>query len=242
MARQLQSTYTGTIGNLTFYKLYNGFYVRSKSSGGTQTEATKAGQKPFAAAVTIAAYLRKIAHPAIPYPASKDMQHRLIKATLQWLRATPAATAAAPWPIPQLEGFQFLPLTPLSQKIAWEIAVVPSVNKGVTITLPAFIPKQTITAPAGTKKAELCFAWGTYSLREKKILSLSSQSVQIPYTARERKEQKLLIPVATSKNVISIIAVSISYKVRGPGNPALITIQQKAHKAAAILYAIYGGA
>ena len=86
MARQLQSGIRGTFGNLTFYQLYGNYYVRTKSAGGEQTDKTKSCRQPFAIAVTLAAAIRKMLHPAIPYPTNKAMQNNLCKAVLLYLR------------------------------------------------------------------------------------------------------------------------------------------------------------
>jgi hypothetical protein len=45
LARQLNTKLTGTKGNLSFYKMYDTYYVRTKSQGGKQTQRTKAKQK-----------------------------------------------------------------------------------------------------------------------------------------------------------------------------------------------------
>jgi hypothetical protein len=84
LARQLNIKLTGTKGNLSFYKMYDTYYVRTKSQGGKQTQRTKAKQKDFAIAAALSKRIRLALHTAIPNPKQKAMQNRLTTALLQW--------------------------------------------------------------------------------------------------------------------------------------------------------------
>jgi hypothetical protein len=89
MARQANTKRTGAKGDLSFYKMRDTYYVRTKSYGGTQTKATKARQKDFALAAFLVARIRSTLHFAIPDPGQKSMQNRLTQALMQWARLSP---------------------------------------------------------------------------------------------------------------------------------------------------------
>jgi len=235
MARQLQSSFTGTVGNLTFYKLYNQYYVRTKSSGGLQTEATKRCQQPFGLAATIAANLRRILHPAIPNSASKEAQNRLSTAVLQWLRSQADSTLHPPYPISEVQGFQFISQTSLQQLLLVNITVQTSPGKGLTIHLPALIPSQHIKAPKGTNSVQIKIASGSYCLRQNKTISAFCHTIEIPYTSKVITAQTIATPLALEPHQIIATAISVSYKIKQPGSPIPIPVQQHQWQASSII-------
>ncbi len=235
MAMQLQSSFTGTVGNLTFYKLYNQYYVRTKSPGGVQTEATKACQQPFGMAATVAANLRRILLPAIPNPTSKEAQNRFSNAVLQWLRSDAYQACQFPCQVQELQGFQFVPQTTLQQLLHINISVYISLGKELTIHLPAFTPKQDCKAPQGTKTIQLEIASGSYHLGQKKITSVFHQTVEIPYISKRRKEEIITTLVTIEPNQVIATAVSIGYNSKQPGSPVPIPVRQHRWRAASVI-------
>ena len=161
MARQLNTKLTGTKSNLTFYKMYDEYFVRLKSYGGKQTQRTKARQKDFAIAASLSKNIRLILHTAIPNPKQKAMQNRLTKALLQWqLSRTVQENAAV---IEQINHFQFIEEVLLQTIFNVPVTINKSAEDYLQIIIPAFTPKRSVKAPRQTKQIHINIAAGRCS-------------------------------------------------------------------------------
>ena len=145
LARQLNTKLTGAIGNLSFYKMYDTYYVRIKSQGGKQTQRTKARQKDFAIAASLSKNIRLALHAAIPKPKQKAMQNRLTKALLQW-QLSRAALETNTAVIQQLNNFQFIEEAPLQTICNIPVSINKTPEDGLQIIIPSFTPKQSVKA------------------------------------------------------------------------------------------------
>ncbi|MDQ2752839.1 MAG: hypothetical protein M3R72_07435 [Bacteroidota bacterium] len=235
MARQLQSNITATFGNLTFYQLYGTYCVRTKSSGGKQTSKTKSCQQPFATAATVAAAIRKMLHPAIPYPFKKEMQSNLCKAVLLWLRSGEKDEAESLSDDKSIQGFQFVTSTSLQSLLLIKVEAIFSSSGEWFIHLPAFIPAQHIVAPKATKEVQLTIACGSYSLAERKVTATQSRVINVLYSGKERKAEAFNTGIKKTESCIIVAALSVAYKIKQRSNPKLIMVQQQAWRAASIV-------
>jgi hypothetical protein len=123
MARQVNAKITGAKDHLSFYKMYDKYYVRAKSYGGKQTKATKARQKDFALAAFFAARIRSTLHFAIPNPKQKSMQNRLTQTLTQLVLTKPLQKPSSQVMIKQLIGFRFIEATPLDALLNLAISI-----------------------------------------------------------------------------------------------------------------------
>ncbi len=235
MARQVTSKFTGTKAGLTFYKMYNSFYVRTKSRAGIQTSGTRARQKDFALAASLSACIRSMLAPAIPNPKQKTMQNRLTKAIMQWVLTNPLQCNQNT-SVGMLNGFHFTAEPSFLQNIFKEQVTNAGPGNGLQITIPAFKPVQVIKAPPGTKQVQLTIAAGCCTMAPVKPMQCAYEQLTIRYNNKLKEQQSVNLPAA-EKNTLTVIAVAVSCWVKQPGSTALLQVKQKTWSPAAIVYA-----
>ena len=237
MARQLNTKLTGSKSGLSFYKMYDTYYVRTKSQGGKQTQGTKARHKDFAIAASLSKNIRLVLNTTIPNARQKAMQNRLTKALLQW-QLTGAAIQNNAALIGSLNNFQFIEETPLQT-----ISNVPfTINKtaagSLQITIPAFIPKQSIKAPGQTKQIHINIAAGRCGIEQNRQIEKTHNRVILTYNNKPVQQQIIELSLKSFAPSITVAAISLNYWVKQQSSINLLKVKQKAWSPAAIIYAI----
>lgn len=237
MARQANTKITGTKGDLSFYKLDDTYYVRTKSYGGTQTKATKARQKDFALAVFLAAGIRSTLHSAIPNPKQKSMQNRLTQSLMQWALTKPVQQPVSPLMLEQLMGFRFIEATPLDALLNLAISIHVTGN-ALRVTIPAFNPKQAIKAPAGTTRIKITIAAGSCSTKKHLSPVHAHKELIISWRNKLIPQQEIVFEIIPEPGHMSLVAVSVAYLVKQDNKEGSAWIKQHRWNAGEIIYAV----
>jgi hypothetical protein len=239
LARQLNTKLTGTKSGLSFYKMYDTFYVRTKSQGGKQTQRTKARQQDFAIAASLSKNIRLMLHATIPNPKQKTMQNRLTKALLQW-QLSRVVQETNPAVIQQLNNFQFIKETPLQTILNIPVTIDKTPGEGLQIIIPAFKPKQSLKAPEQTKQICINIAAGRCSYTQLNQTESTHKQIIITYNNKPVKQQIIQLPLNPTEQSITVVAISFSYWVIQQNYSGLLRVKQKAWSPAAIIWATEG--
>jgi hypothetical protein len=213
MARQLNQYYVGRQGNVIFYKLNEGYYLRSMPVAFKQTTATKIRSTNFAIASRAGRTLRYLLEPVIPFSKDKRMQNHFAGAIMKWLKLNTMQQIEPAANLPFIQNFQFNSACSLScrWKTGWQVTPV---NDGMlSVYIPAFIPLQNISAPASTVSIECTITVASCTLENGEENGSFTKSFSIPYTDDEIPGQVQSFPLAMPAGSLVVAAVALQYNV-----------------------------
>jgi hypothetical protein len=236
MPSQIDVQITGRIQNLIFYKRGDKYYTRTAPGKVKQTKATKKRATEFGQASRIGKCLREQLRPAIPFPSDNKMQTRLVSALFQWLRSGFDATQPNDQ-VPFVSNFSFTEGYSLRER--WRVALqVTRVNEGgLQLTIPAFVPARSISAPAGTLTVKCNIAATTCTVANGITTSGFCTSLHFDFNEEEVPEQVVSLPMPASAGSLVVTAISLEYNLLKNGY-----VQQTANKAfmpAGVVSAMY---
>lgn len=210
MPSQIDVQLTGRIQNLIFYKRGDKYYVRTVPVKVKQTKATKKRATEFGKASRIGKGLRQQLLPAIPFPADNKMQTRLVSALFQWLRS--GYDAAQPGDeVPFVNNFPFT--EGYSVRERWNVALkVTKPEEGLLqVTIPAFVPVKSISAPAGTVAVKCNIAATACTVANGITAGGTCTSLHFDFNEVEVPERVVSLPLPTSTGNLVVTAISLEY-------------------------------
>ncbi len=238
MGIQTNLYYQGTQGNLVFYELNGGFYMRAKPSVVRQTAATRACAGTFGAAVRMAKNIRAAIAPVLPNPRDRQIMNRLNTSMYKWLLTAPLDNSANYQPVPALTGFSFNEETALSERLKLQLDVNWLEPGGPMLEIPAMNPTRDIIAPAHTVSVTLQIETASCRLSDGAITGTCSKTIIIPYKTMMLPAQNIMLPIAPSPIALVVIAASLRYVVGSKRGSAIVN--RSSWMPAGIVDAVYG--
>ena len=176
-------------------------------------------------------------HAAIPNPKQRAMQNRLVKTLMEWQLANPLQHAKSTI-ITNLIGFQFVANAELQNIFSLQVTINDITKDMLQVIIPAFIPKQLIKAPLGTKQIHLNIAVGSCSTTNGKNLQRINRQILISYNNKTITSQTIELSLKKQPGTLTVAAISLSFWVKQRNSTALIKIKQSAFSPAAIIYSV----
>jgi hypothetical protein len=235
MATQPPMGLTGRTGNIIHYRIGDKFFSRSAPRKFKQTKATKRRAGEFGRASGLASNIRTLLVSVIPEPADKKMQGRLVATVFQWLSGLVTRTDDS---IPgELGSFQFTE-TSRTVRDRWQIAFkIKNPAPGLLqIEIPAFIPKESLVAPAGTVSVLCGIAVGVCDKETGRQHGKFATELTYEYNNAQREKQIIPISLPTPKSSLITMGASLEYTIMKEGK--LQRNRNKAFMPAGIVNAI----
>lgn len=228
---------TGRINNLIFYKLGDRYCVRTVPQRVKQTKATKANGKLFGIAARAGKAVRHQVFPVIPFPADNKMQTRLVSAIYQYLRSPEGAATESNNELPFIIDYQFTEGYTLAER--WPVKLTVQENKdGICeLSIPAFIPAKSISAPAGTVSVICNIAIAGFTRATGIATGGFSTSLHFDHNETEVPAQVVALPVAMPGGSVIITAASLEYNTIKNGRPE--KMNKQAFMPSNIISAVY---
>jgi hypothetical protein len=210
MASQKQLQITGRIGNVIFYKRGDNYYARSVPAKVKQTQATKKSATLFGKASAAGKCLRQQLLPCLPFPKDATMQVRLVSAISAWLRSA----GDPPQPgteVPFVSNFQFT--EGYSVRERWHVTLqVGKAEEGMLqLTIPAFEPARSLSAPAGTVTVKCNIAATACNVDKGTTAGGFSTALHFNFNGDKVPEQVVSMPLPASRGNLLVTAVSLEY-------------------------------
>jgi hypothetical protein len=210
MASQKQLQITGRIGDVVFYKRGDKYYARSVPAKVKQTKATKKCATQFGKASAAGKCLRHQLLPCIPFPRDVTMQVRLVSAISAWLRSA----TDPPQPgneVPFIKNFQFTEGGSVRERWRVTLHVTRVDDGGLQLTIPAFAPGRSISAPAGTLTVKCNIAATACNIDKGVTTGGYATSLHFDWNDKEVPEQVISLPVPARPGNLVVTAVSLEY-------------------------------
>jgi hypothetical protein len=237
MPQKLTVQLTGRINNLIFYKLGDKDCVRTVPQRVKQTKATKASGKLFGIAARAGKAIRQQVLPVIPFPADNKMQTRLVSAIYQYLKSPEGAATASNNELPFIIDYTFTEGYTLAER--WQVKLtVTEINEGIfELSIPAFIPAKSISAPAGTVSVTCNIAIAGFTRATGIAAGGFSTSLHFDHNEIEVPAQVVALPIPRSGGSVIVTAASFEYNTIKNGIPG--KMKNKAFMPSDIISAVY---
>ncbi|MFI5192480.1 MAG: hypothetical protein ACHQD7_00420 [Chitinophagales bacterium] len=230
--------FTGRIQNLIYYKRGNRTCVRTMPERVRQTKATKARAGEFGRASRIGKAIREVLLPVIPNPKDMSMQTRLVAALFQWLQSANARPADLAGPVSQVTGLD-LSDPGHSVRERWRVSFqVDHPSSGlIQIRIPAFVPKDSILAPAKTVSVTCKISAGSCDAATGTALGSASLERTFVYDRTPVAAETISMKLPTPKGSLIVTGIVLEYRVNKNGYPQTNT--NKNFMPANIVHAMY---
>jgi len=218
MAKLTPMGFTGRIGNVIHYRMGEKFYARVAPGKFKQTKATKKRAGEFGRASTIGSAVRGLLYEAIPDPADRKMQGRLVSALFEWIQSfnnqRPGVNHER-----FIENFSF---TGTGSTVCerWKVDLqLKNPSPGlVQIYIPGFVPKESIKAPAGSVSVVCKITIGTLEVSTGKRLKKYFTELVYPFNGKPVEEKTISIELPTPKDCLILAGISLTYQVTKNGH------------------------
>jgi hypothetical protein len=206
--------FNGKVANVVGYQSYGKQRLRSLPARIHQTLATRQSGRLFGRASGIGAAIRHRLVQIIPYPSDIKMQTRLTSSIYKWLKENTATVPFDSDHLPFIEGYQFTDDGyTLSQRFRLNMQTAHPVEGLVQIHVPAFVPVQSITAPAGTISLECHVAAVNCSMDDPGKSEYSATAFTFSYNDQLVDAQTISLKLPTPPGSLLITVASLKYLV-----------------------------
>ena len=213
MALQMETYLSGRMNNVVFFKRAGTYMARSLPATVKLAAATKVCNGNFGIASACGKILRQLLQPVLPFPKDRRMQIRFSGAIAKWLGAANAATIPPVTAIPFVNQFRFTECPGVAER--WKLGLLvqqPAANT-IALHIPAYIPTQTITAPAHTVAVTCTITAAACMLMGAAPTGSHTTTMEIPYTDTLIPAQTMEWPLPAPAGTVIITAMALRYQL-----------------------------
>lgn len=235
MAKQTNLYFKGRWGKLVFYDRLGEPVMRTQAENVKQAPASIVRSSNLGTASAAASALRKQLLPLLPFPTDASMQKGLCSAFIRWLGRDDPASLPPCNPVPFLNWFSFNTASSIGERFKVATVVTQPASNTVKVAIPAFVPRDVITAPVHTVSINCLIAAASVNLQQGLPLGSSLEQFTVPWNETAVAAQSILLPVPTGPHILTVTAARLQYRL-GNGN----YYSQPAFMPAGILNAVFG--
>lgn len=211
MAIQSINFVKGRLHNVVFFERAGTYMARSLPDKVHMSAASKQCSGNFGKASACGKTLRLLLGPVLPHAKDRRMQIRFSGAIARWLGAAPAAGMPPTPTIAAIIGFGFNPACSIAQRWKLPLTVLPPAGGVIAVQVPAFVPTQVISPPAGCVSVECRFTAAGCLLANAAATGSHTATLHIPYTAVPMPAKVVTLPLPAPAGTLVITAVALRY-------------------------------
>lgn len=229
MAIQSALKFSGTIGDIIFYRRLGTYCMRAKPGSVKQAPASKQTASIFGQASRLSKSTRSALAHFIPGGQGKALMYALDAALRQWLQAgTPGGS------IQQLQYFNLNNQCSFNERYKPTITVTTTGN-GTTLHIPAIDPLKDITSLKGTAAAGMEFTVLACRIEDASVYNVQQYSLAYNYKQDPLPARSIVLPVTAEPGSLLLAAAALRYKT----SEDAACCMESALQPAAIIDAIY---
>lgn len=217
MALQMETYLSGRMNNVVFFKRAGTYMARSLPVKVRLSAATKVCNGNFGIASACGKSLRRMLQPVLPFAKDRRMQIQFSGAIAKWLGASAVASLPPATAIPFVYQFQFNSTTSIGERWKVPLMVDHTVANSTAINIPAFVPTESIAAPAHTVQVECTITVAGCLLADAAATSSDTATIIFPYNNSPVNAQVIILHAASSTRAIMITAVALRYRLADEG-------------------------
>lgn len=211
MAVQMATYLRGKMDNIIFYNVSGKSFARSMPAQVRQSSATKIRSGNFGIAQRAGAILRSGLQPVIFCPRDKDMQRCFSGAISQWLALDAISSIPAQKALPYTSNFSFNAATSIAARCKVPLTVTQPGDQLLQLHLPAFVPVQVITAPAGTARVQFMIKAAACDMQTFWGNSSEVVTISIPYKSELQPAQVIDLPVTAAAGNLVLTVMCMGF-------------------------------
>lgn len=211
MAIQLNTFVKGKVGNLVMYQLGDRYVTRSRPATVHKTISMQTCSSNFGMASKAGKFLRQAIAPILPNATDTSMQRRFSGCINKWLGKQTLSELLPQSNISVLEAFNFTDGSFFYERFKPSLQINISPDGKVTITIPAFIPNQQITAPIHSASVELCIAVTACKLGTEEQANSQIFKKKILYNADLQPAETVELNLGLLQQKLVLVVTSLNY-------------------------------
>jgi hypothetical protein len=240
MARQRDSKLVGTIGNLIFYNRLGEYCMRTKPVDVKRTTASVHSGLNFGKASKTGKQIRNLA--GLIYSSKSDslLINRLngaLNKFISWKEKMDAASRTMPKKLPFINGFQFNDQADLTSIFAIQPLLQLKEPELIEISMPPFIPSQSLGAPVKTIRIIFKMIVMGINLNKAETAIIGNSEIEIPYSGETFFPQNILVPGSVKPGNLTILVLAVHYMVNK--NDEIVILNDKKKLPCGIVWANY---
>lgn len=229
--------FNGKVANVIGYQSLGKQRLRSMPARVRQTKATKQSGLLFGKASSIAAAIRYNLVSINPYPSDLKMQTRLTSSIYKWLKENAGKTPFTANHLPFIESYQFVDEGyTLADRMRITIEVRQIAEDRLQIDIPAFIPRQSIIAPAHTESLDFHFTAVHCPLNRPEDALSASTVFNLEYSEQPIDGHRFLLELPTRPESLLVTVLALRYLT--PGGKTVQSSIEKGFRPTAIISAM----
>jgi len=209
MGVQTEIYLRGKLNNLIFYTSGGQKLVRTMPASVKQTGNTRTRSRNFGIAATAGSILRSLLEPVIPFPKDRRMQTLFLGAIARWLGLEDIASLQPQTP-DVLSGFSFNQEVAFTDRCRISFTISKQADE-LQITLPAFIPAEVFTAPAGMQQVQLSFSLAGCGLLTATSRGAQARQLVLSYNDQLQPAQTLVLPAITEPGTLLVLVAAVRF-------------------------------
>lgn len=186
--------------------------ARSLPATVKMSAASKRCSGNFGLAAACGKVLRQLLLPVLPFSKDRRMQVKFSGSIARWLGAADITTLPAATTLPYVSSFQFNAATGIAQRWKTALTVEQTADGNIVIQIPAFIPTQSISAPADCVEVECVFMVAGCQLAHAAGTGSNRATMVIPYTKVPVSTPTIELVVNTLPGQVILTVAAMRYR------------------------------
>lgn len=211
MATQMATYLRGKMNNIIFYNVSGKSFARAMPVQVRQTAATKKRSTNFGIAQRAGAVLRSMLQQLLPFAKDKDMQRRFSGAISQWLALGNINTLPPQEELAYISHFSFNPATGIAGRLKVALTITRPATHLLQLELPAFIPTNAITAPAGTAAVQILVKAAACHLQSFAGGCSETVVISFSYNSQPQPARVIDLPIEIAAGDIVLTVMSMRF-------------------------------
>jgi hypothetical protein len=200
--------------NMVFYERPRKAYHKHKTN--TENQSGVSGTKSLNPGFCnkISKSLRLALQPHVNLLQQKSVQEHFTDCLHKWLTGKNPASLDASSNLPHIQGFDFNEDSSLKETWKIRFKVVPVTENLLELHIPAFVPWDTITAPAQTTQIVCSITTASCNVMQPVELGSSHYSFIIPYDNHPLPARVIPLTIPASNGCLCITTVGLQYSLK----------------------------
>jgi hypothetical protein len=222
MAKQSNVYVIGRKGNVVGSTWKGIAYLRFQPDNINQTKATKQSGENMGKASKIGAAFRHVFAPVLPQPKDRDMQNDFTGVIKKWLQTKPFEQSLPSTVLPYIESFDFNASADINGAFRVPLKLKTNEEEQLVLQMPAFVPKEKISAPCYTKAVDAHIIIATYSIASFSIIGSFQTALSIAYNNDTIPAQLFTAPFFLPKESLTTVLVALQYIAGKKGEEKIV--------------------
>ena len=222
MARQSNVYFIGRKSNVVGSTWKGIPYFRYHPDRINQSEATRQSGANMGKASKIGAAFRHVFAPVLTQPKDKNMQNDFTGVIKKWLQTKPFEQSLPSTVLPYIENFDFNLHSVLQGAFRVPFKLNTNAEEQLMLQMPAFVPKEKISAPGYTKTVNVHIIAATYSMTSFSMVGSFQTPLSIAYTNDTIPAQSFTTPYSLPQQSITMVLVALQYVAGRKGEEKMV--------------------